>query len=90
MQLTAHLDPVDTQDSESAALGRKLRIAVEEAIADAELHDFRLIRGAVDKVVFDVGVPFECKLTDAQVMQRVQQAVRTVGEYEVVATVEKE
>ena len=58
VSLTAHFDPVDLQDGEALELEARVREAIEKMAADLELHDFRLIRGAVNKVIFDVETPY--------------------------------
>ncbi len=90
VELTAHLDPVDTQDEQVTYLEQAVRKAVESAAYGVEIHDFRVIRGAVDKLIFDAGVPFDCKLKDAEVARRIVDAVRSLGDYEVAVTVERE
>ena len=54
------------------------------------IHDFRLLRGARTKVVFEVGIPFDCPVQDGELGSSVEQAVRVLGDYEPVVTVERE
>ena len=90
VDLTAHFDPVDTQDAKAMALEREIRAAAEKAVDGVDIHDFRIVRGAVVKLLFDAGVPFETKLSDAEVERRIVAAVKSVGDYEVNVNVERE
>ena len=90
VDLTAHFDPVDTQDSEAMALEREIRAAAEKAVNGVDINYFRIVRGAVVKLLFDAGVPFETKLSDAEVERRIVAAVKSVGDYEVNVNVERE
>ena len=55
------------------------------------IHDFRMVTGPTHtNVIFDVVVPFDCKLTDRDVADRIRTAVRTLdGNYYAVVEVEK-
>ena len=88
ISLTAHLDPVDLQDKEARELERSVRAAAEKSAF--QIHDFRLVRGATDKLLFDVGVPYSCKKSDEEVRQEIEELVKSFGEYKTVITVERE
>lgn len=90
VRLTAHLDPVNLQDGEAVELEKSVRQVVRNIADGVEIHDFRLIRGAVDRLVFDAGVPFDCKQSDSAILQAIEQAVRTLGDYDLSVTVERE
>lgn len=91
VELTAHLDPVDLHDEKAALVEQALRRAVEAKCPDGVgIHDFRVIRGTVDKLVFDVGVPFDCKLSDAEVEEQIRLAANEVGDYMLSVTVDRE
>lgn len=87
--LTAHLDPVDTHDEQAAQLEKTLCAALEKRIVGVEIHDFRIIRGAVDKLVFDVGVPYGCTLPDGEIEKQTVAVVKNLGDYDVDVTVER-
>ena len=88
--LTAHLDPVDLSDEQARALEKKVREAIERPGEGVEVHDFRLIRGTVDKVVFDVGAPYSYPAGDAELKREAEDAVRSLGDYEPVVTIDRE
>ncbi len=89
VSLTTHLDPVDLRDGEAENLKKKLAERIGEALEGAELHDFRMIRGVKIKVIFDVCVPYACKLKDEQIRRLLEAAVKDLGEYEPAITVER-
>ena len=89
VSLTAHLDPVDLQDNEALELEAQVREAIEGLGQDLELHDFRLVRGTVNKVIFDVEVSYSCKLTDEQLRLGIEQAVHSLVDYQALITIER-
>lgn len=90
VELTLHLDPVDLNDGERAETELRLRSAVEGMYEGLNLHDFRLIRGAKTKLVFEVGVPFSCRATDEEIQNDMARAVSVLGDYDCVVSVERE
>ena len=89
VSLTAHFDPVDLQDNEALELEARVREAIEGVAEVIELHDFRLVRGTVNKVIFDVEVPYSCKKTDDELRQNLEKAVHDIVDYDVLITVER-
>ena len=90
VSLTAHLDPVDLADEKAQTLEAEVRVAVAKIAEGAEIHDFRLIRGKTNKVIFDVGAPFSCKKTDDELRRETENAVRAMGDYSPVITIDRE
>ncbi len=88
--MTLHLDPVVLGDEEAKDLEVRLRAAVEGSVEGMNIHDFRLVRGATKKAVFEVGVPFDCPVRDEEIENTLARAVRILGDYEPVITVERE
>lgn len=88
ISLTAHLDPIDLQDTKARELEKNVRAAAEKL--EFGIHDFRLVRGATDKVIFDVGVPYSCKKSDEEVRAEMEELVKNFGAYKPVITVERE
>ena len=87
--LTAHLDPIDPGDEERTEAEKRVRGAIEGMYEGMNVHDFRLVHGAKNKVVFEVGVPFDCKEKDAEIENNVCRAVRLLGDWDIVVTVER-
>ena len=89
VSLTAHFDPVDLQDKEALELESQVRDAVENIHEDLELHDFRLVRGVTNKVIFDVEAPYSCKKSDDELLQIIENALCDVVDYKTVITIER-
>ncbi len=90
VEFTGHLDPVDLQDAEAKELEERIRAAVEGTVEGLNLHDFRLVRGTVDKIVFEAGIPFSCKKKDEEVRNDLERAVRLLCACEPVIRTERE
>lgn len=89
VSLTAHFDPVDLQDREAIELEVHVREAIAGVAEEIELHDFRLVRGAINKVIFDVEVSYSCKMTDDELRQSLEKAVHSVGDYVALIVIER-
>ncbi|MCH5157067.1 MAG: cation transporter [Clostridiales bacterium] len=87
--LTAHFDPVDLQDREALELEASVREAIENVQQDFGLHDFRLVRGVRNKLIFDVEVPYSCNKSDEMLRCDLERAVRGIVDYEVLITIER-
>ena len=89
---TIHMDPIVTNDEEV----NELRATVSALIADIDqawkIHDFRFVKGDTHRnLIFDVVVPFECKLTDSEIGRVVDKRIKEIGEdCFAVITVDKE
>lgn len=90
VELTAHLDPVDLNDGEARELEERIRAATDGIAEGLNLHDFRLVRGAVKKLVFEAGVPYSCPKTDGELADDLRRAVRILSDAEPVVSVERE
>lgn len=87
--LTVHLDPVDLTNREESSLRLKIWESARELADGLELHDLRLIPGT-KRVEFDVGVPYACKRTDAELCEALEEIVRGLGDYEAMIRIERE
>lgn len=90
VSVTAHLDPVDLTDGEALELEKRAKEAVKDMADGLELHDFRLVRGVENKLIFDAGIPFSCPHTDGEMKEKITSAVREACNLEPVVTVERE
>ena len=89
VSLTIHLDPVDLTNREESSLKLKIWERVREIADGAEMHDFRLIPNS-NKVEFDVGVPYGCKLTDGEILEELVGIVKSFGDFEPMINIERE
>lgn len=90
VELTVHFDPVDLKDAEMLGLESKVRDAVKEIAPGTEIHDFRIVRGDPGKVIFDVGVQYDCKIPNGEVLRKAEEIVRSLCPYNPVITVDRE
>ncbi len=90
VNLTIHLDPVDLSDSEALELEKRVKEALASENVGLNVHDFRLVRGAKKKLVFDVAAPYSSKLTDAEIREKIKDILSLPDEYTLSVTVERE
>ena len=90
---TIHMDPVVTNDERVNAL-REMTAEILTGIDERlSMHDFRVVAGpSHTNLIFDVEAPFECKLTDAEIKDAVNKALRarTDAVYFAVLTVDRQ
>ena len=89
---TIHMDPVVTTDERVTELKEKCTLLVKEIGDTLSLHDFRVVFGDTHtNMIFDVVVPFEFYLSDAETTKMIQKKVsEKIGEnYFVVITIDK-
>lgn len=80
VHLTLHTDPIDTDDDELIAAKLRTEKAVKALDGGLAIHDFRFARTAKQtKVLFDVVIPFESKVTLAQVESAAAEALASDG-----------
>ena len=78
---TIHMDPIDINDE----FTNNLRKNVGEIIADIDdrlsFHDFRVVKGITHtNLIFDLEVPFSCKIPLEQLMSIIRQRVADINE----------
>ena len=73
LEAVIHLDPVDENDPRTAHLLLVAEEAAREIDPSATVHDLRC---SGDEVAFDVVVPYEVELTDAQVRAALEEKLR--------------
>ena len=76
VETTIHMDPIDIHNEETKETKRKVAQLVTEIHKDANIHDFRRVPGTTHtNLIFDIVVPFECKLSDEEIKEKVQNLV---------------
>ena len=86
-----HMDPIVTDDGVTAETRRKVADLIH-CIDDAiNIHDFRMVAGPTHtNVIFDAVVPYNFRLTDRVVEEKIRTVVRTLdGSYYAVVRVER-
>ncbi len=73
INLVIHLDPVIRDDPYVNQLYQLVKRVVHETDASLTFHDFRVVRGqSHSNLIFDVTVPFECRLQEAELIEAIQ------------------
>ncbi len=92
IHLVIHLDPIVTGDERTNKLREQVGKLLRVVYPGAAMHDFRVVWGVThSNVVFDVAVPFSLKESDAQIKDRLDQAVKTLDpSYRTVITIDRE
>ena len=76
LHLVVHYDPVVTDDPRVAVLREFINNAVQEIHPGMTIHDLRIVPGNTHtNVVFDCIVPYDLKMDEAQIRQRIAQRV---------------
>ena len=79
IQATIHMDPIVTDDEQVTALRQKTAEAVQKIHPSMQIHDFRFVAGATHtNLIFDVVVPFEVKMSEAEVKAAVAEKVKEI------------
>lgn len=74
---TIHTDPIAT-DADTAKLLADTQATLHAIDPALGLHDFRVVRGNThSNLLFDLTVPFEYKVSDAEIKQRVADTIHT-------------
>lgn len=89
---TIHMDPIVTDDEEVTAVRQTVAASVKEIDPAFNIHDFRFVRGETHtNLIFDLVVPFECKLSEDALRTLVEQKVQTLNKtYFTVITIDRE
>lgn len=76
IQVLIHMDPLDLSCPQTAALRALVEGIVHAECAEWGVHDFRMVdSGAVKNLIFDVTVPIEEKLRDAEIIEKISMEV---------------
>ena len=86
-----HMDPVSNCDEGQLALKNAVAEFVKTVDCRIRIHDFRVMHcDGRAGISFDVGVPFDVKLSDADIKERIAKFVAAQGSgYEAAITVDR-
>ncbi len=92
IEATIHMDPIVTDDARVTELRHRTERAVCEIDPSIRIHDFRFVHGTTHtNLIFDVSVPFECKLSDDALTDAVAEKIREIDpSYFTVVTIDRE
>ncbi len=90
--LTGHLDPIVVNDEKVNELRIKVANLVTDIDCSFSIHDFRMVEGPNNtNLIFDVAVPYECKLCDSEIKDLLDEKIKTLGDnYKLVVKIEKQ
>lgn len=81
ISLVVHLDPIITDDEEINELKKLLAKLLASMGYGITMHDFRVVKGYTHtNLIFDIVVPFDCKLSDDDLKSAIQQMVQEQSE----------
>lgn len=91
IEMVIHMDPIVIDDpltNELRGFVKRLVTAIDDHLS---MHDFRMVQGVThSNLIFDVVVPFQVKLTNQEILQKIQQQVKeTYPSYFVVVTFDR-
>ncbi len=76
---TIHMDPIVTDDPIVTELREAVRARVNALDERLNIHDFRMVRGTThSNLIFDVLAPFELKLSDKELEQKIASVVSEI------------
>ncbi len=86
-----HMDPIVTDDETTNRMKAVVLVIVKGIDDRMTMHDFRMVEGPTHtNLIFDVVVPFECKLSDDEVRAKIEEGVgKMKGNYFAVVQVDK-
>lgn len=86
-----HMDPIATNDQEVLHMRGKMAQLVQVIDRRITIHDFRMVSGPTHtNLIFDAACPFDLKLTDGEVREKVEEIVALLeGDYRAVVTVDR-
>lgn len=88
---TIHMDPVSTDDAQIQATRAQIVERIHAELSpEISIHDFRMVPGPTHtNVIFDVVVPYDFSMSDADVRSAVIRLVREIeGDYYAVLTID--
>lgn len=81
ISLVVHLDPIITDDEEINELKKLTAKLLASMGYGITMHDFRVVKGYTHtNLIFDIVVPFDCKLPDDDLKSAIQQMVQEQSE----------
>ena len=89
---TIHMDPVVTDDAETNEMRKTVADLAQKVDPALSIHDFRMVQGDTHtNLIFDVAVPYECKLTDVEVSNQIKELVKEMpnGRYFAVLQIDR-
>lgn len=75
-----HMDPIVTDDADVTKWKQQLLRILQELDSTLQMHDFRMVKGNTHtNLIFDVVVPYDCKLEGEKIQALIQDKVREIN-----------
>ena len=88
-QATIHMDPIESDNEEVARLRQVAANMAKSIDPKLTIHDFRMVKGdSHTNLIFDIAVPYDCKLTDAEVSEKMKQMVMEMEDHQYFAVLQ--
>lgn len=86
---TLHLDPIAADDMELLALKNLVAEKLCEIDNEFSIHDFRAVRGEKTKIIFDLAVPYDCKIPNDKIYTLATEKIKSLNkDYEPIIQIE--
>ena len=80
ISLTVHIDPLVLDDPKTNALRGEVEKIATEIDPAFLVHDFRVVGGKTHaNLIFEVAIPFDCPLSEGEILQRIREGVARFG-----------
>lgn len=89
--ITLHMDPIVMDDEKTNSAKSMVADIVKEIDSSLSIHDFRMVSGPHHtNLIFDVVLPFSCKLDSSEVINMINQKLATLEKsYYAVVTIDR-
>lgn len=86
---TLHIDPIASDDMELLALKNLVADRLCEIDNGLSIHDFRVVKGKRTKIIFDLAVPYDCKIPNDKIRILATEKIKSVNQdYEPIIQIE--
>ena len=91
VETTIHMDPIDIHNESTRETRDEISKLITKLHREATIHDFRMVPGTTHtNLIFDIVVPFELKMSDDEIKEKVQRIVKERWDnYFVVLTIDR-
>lgn len=80
VELTIHMDPIQTDNPEVNQLRVRIRQALEEIDEHLSMHDFRVVEGpSHTNLIFDLVVPYRFTRSNEEIVKLLQEKIQDEG-----------
>lgn len=81
IQLTAHLDPVDTHNPETQKLYQNVVDIIQRIDQNLSIHDFRVVHGTTHtNLLFDITVPHKFRISNTELKEWITSEIKKIDE----------